>query len=174
VRNDNAEPVSGLFKQDAKELHEFIKTHFDDPTPIDAIVTSPPYANLKDYGDQSEQIGEQDYEDFLVDLKDIFRQCYEVAKDHATLWVVTDTFKRNNRVIRFPFDVADEIENITDYAPGDPCPDECPGTLRRLRDQGVLACTNADCGKTINVAAESWRMETYPPVAASRSPAEYS
>lgn len=147
-----------IFHQNAKNLKEVIDSEFGESEGIvDAIITSPPYANLQDYGDQEDQVGEQEYENFLSDLKEIFRQCYEVAAEDATLWVITDTFKRNNRIVRLPFDIADEVENLE----GREWCDECQSPVRRNRDNGQLICRNEDCGERYNPLENSWRMEDH-------------
>lgn len=147
-----------IFDEDAKDLESVIESHFDtaDGT-VDAIITSPPYADLQNYGDEDEQIGEQAYEQFLADLKDIFEQCYKVAAEDATLWVITDTFKRHGRIVRLPFDIADEIENLPNKTT---CP-ECGGSVTRQRDSGVLRCDDEECAGDYDPLEESWRMEDH-------------
>jgi len=46
-------------------LKSRLEAAFDDTDGlVDTIITSPPYADLVDYGDHEEQVGKQDYEDF--------------------------------------------------------------------------------------------------------------
>lgn len=77
---------------------------------IQTTITSPPYFDMKDYGVDG-QIGYgQKYEDYLDDLKKIFAQVYSVTKEDGTLWVIIDTFKRNNAVVTLPFDLVTKLK----------------------------------------------------------------
>jgi DNA modification methylase len=62
---------------------------------VDCIVTSPPYWNLKRYGDEVEgEIGHgQTLDAYLADMETVFRGCYEVAKDTGVMWLVADTLR---------------------------------------------------------------------------------
>jgi DNA modification methylase len=147
--------VFDIHKADARSLKSELRSLFDSTDGIvDCIVTSPPYADMENYGDQDSQVGQQPYEDFLSDLQDIFRQCYDIAADHATLWVITDTFRRDGRVVRPPFDLAEDLENLRNRRF---CPDEdCDGRLERDRGTGLLYCDV--CDAEINPLSESWRL----------------
>lgn len=146
----------GLYNENAKNLKETLKSEFDDTNDlIDVVITSPPYADLKDYGDHDDQVGQQNYESFLDDLREIFHQAYEVTSDEGTLWIITDTFKRNNRVVRLPFDIADAVENLSGL---ENC-EECSTRLDSLRGSGTKLCP--DCEKEYNPIRESWRMEDH-------------
>jgi DNA modification methylase len=75
------------------------------------IVTSPPYWNLKDYK-VNQQIGHgQSYEEYIIDLKNIFSMCSTIVKDDGSLWIIIDTFKKDGKMKLLPFDLAREIEN---------------------------------------------------------------
>ena len=68
-----------------------------------SIITSPPYLDMHDYGNDS-QIGArgQDVEEYLVLISKLFRDCHQVAAEHATLWLVVGTVRRNGRLIPLP------------------------------------------------------------------------
>lgn len=86
---------------DAREIKEKIQKKI-----IDVIITSPPYANLKNYGGDK-QIGYgQTYHKYLTDLENIFNYCSEIVKDTGSLWIIIDTFKKNGRVELLPFDLS--------------------------------------------------------------------
>ena len=145
-----------LYRGDARELKNTLEKQFEESTNlIDAIITSPPYGNLVEYGDEQEQVGQQSYEEFLEDLRDIFRQCYELAAPNCTLWIISDTFRVGNRVVRLPFDLADELENL--YERSECSASRCRGKLQRDRGTGEWICEA--CGRTVDCLAESWRME---------------
>jgi DNA modification methylase len=145
-----------IYQYDARELKSRLETEFDDTSGlVDTIITSPPYADLVDYGDHEEQVGKQSYEDFLDDLRSIYNQCYDIASEDCTLWIVTDTFRANGRVVRLPFDIADELENLQNHKT---CLEQdCNGCLERNRGDGTLECIK--CGAAHNPLPESWRME---------------
>ena len=51
-------------------------------------VTSPPYYGLRDYGGESNQIGQEDTpEKFISNLVDVFRNVRDCLTDDGTLWV---------------------------------------------------------------------------------------
>lgn len=77
---------------------------------IDVTITSPPYFDMKDYGNKK-QIGYgQTYEKYLSELKGVFLQIYERTKATGTLWVIIDTLNRNGQVIPLPFDFSAKIQ----------------------------------------------------------------
>lgn len=69
---------------------------------VDCIITSPPYWNLKRYGDEVEgEIGHgQTLDAYLEDMKRVFGGCYEVAKDTGVMWLVADTLRFPTRTER--------------------------------------------------------------------------
>ncbi len=155
---ETSDSVFDIHQADARNLKSELEKWFESTDGVvDAIITSPPYADMQDYGDQEGQIGEQLYEDFLEDLRTIFKQCYDVASAESTLWIVTDTFRRNNRIVRPPFDIADELENLEKRRL---CPDEdCNGRLQRDRGTGILHCDI--CGEEVNPLDESWQLKDH-------------
>lgn len=89
---------------DARNINKIIKDKI-----VDVIITSPPYFDMKDYGNDK-QIGYgQKYEEYLLDLKNIFKKIYNITKDTGSLWVVIDTFKRDNQIVPLPFDFLGKI-----------------------------------------------------------------
>lgn len=156
--NDVSDSVFDIHLEDARNLKSKLTELFGQSENIvDAIITSPPYADMQDYGDQDGQIGEQPYEEFLDDLREIFKQCYDVANDESTLWIITDTFHRNNRLVRPPFDIANDLENLEDHKF---CPDKnCNGRLQRDRGTGLLYCDV--CSERINPLSESWQLKDH-------------
>jgi len=145
----------GFYHENALNLVDRLEKEFDDTTDlVDVIITSPPYADLIDYGDDAKQIGKQSYESFLEDLQEVFKQCYEVATDDATLWIITDTYRKDGRLVRLPFDIADDIENLHNV---EVCQaDDCDGVLFRDRQNGHLHCP--ECGSEYDPTEDSWRM----------------
>src|SRR3989338_6287310 len=80
-------------------------------SPIDLIVTSPPYFDMKDYGSDS-QIGfGQTYQQYLENIEKVFGKCFTIAKESASLWVVVDILKKDGEMKLLPFDMAQSIQN---------------------------------------------------------------
>ncbi|MBI2917611.1 MAG: site-specific DNA-methyltransferase [Chloroflexi bacterium] len=72
----------------------------------DLILTSPPYADLKDYGYKG-QIGfGQTFDAYLQDMRGVLEACFEAAKPTATLWLISDVFKKNGEMIDLPAELA--------------------------------------------------------------------
>lgn len=61
---------------------------------VNCVMTSPPYWGLRNYNDNEEQIGlEENPEDFISNLCDIFDEIYRVISDDGTCWVnIADTY----------------------------------------------------------------------------------
>jgi len=99
--------VNVVYKKDARKLNEILNTKI-----VDVTITSPPYFDLKDYG-YKKQIGfGQEYSKYLEDLKLVFKNVYNCTKDTGSLWVIIDSFRRDNEVIPLPFDVSNKLREI--------------------------------------------------------------
>lgn len=94
------------FGRDARNLKEIVAGFRPQ-----AIITSPPYLDLKDYGPEN-QIGGRNMSEFLAELEKVFKACYDVLADDGTLWIVTDSLKRDGRMIPLPFELARRLEGI--------------------------------------------------------------
>ena len=68
-----------------------------------SIITSPPYLDMHDYGNNS-RIGRrgQNVEDYLSMLFGVFRDCHRIAAADATFWLVAGSVRRNKRLISLP------------------------------------------------------------------------
>ena len=89
----------GLNVGDALRLRDLWR----DAPPPRAIITSPPYLDMHDYGNAS-QIGTrgQSVEDYLDQMAGLFQDCYRIAAEDATLWLVAGAMRRNGRLIPLP------------------------------------------------------------------------
>lgn len=91
----------------------FAEQHLDK---ADLVLTSPPYYDTKFYDEPNHQIGyKQSYQDYLADTVDVLQQCYDVTNDNATLWLVTDTVKRNGMLYPIPFDINSKLDEIDSH-----------------------------------------------------------
>jgi len=90
-------PWCRLHNADARDLLDLIPQGS-----VDLILTSPPYADLKDYGHQG-QIGfGQTFEAYLHDMGGVLDACFKVAAPSATLWLISDVFKKNGEMVDLP------------------------------------------------------------------------
>ncbi len=65
---------------------------------IGVAVTSPPYWNKADYGDYAGNIGGFEYyDDFLINLTTVFRECFRVLMPGRKLCVVTANVNQNTK-----------------------------------------------------------------------------
>lgn len=78
---------------------------------VDLIITSPPYWNLKDYGDSEEEIGSGSYDEYLADLKEVWRECYRVAKDSAVLIVNVNSRRSKGKFYPIDFDIVARMQD---------------------------------------------------------------
>lgn len=149
----------GMYIGDSRELKSILSAGFSDEeldgNLVDTTITSPPYADKKNYeADENTQVGwEQPYDEYLEDLRDIYRQTYEITKDTGTMWVVVNTIKKDQRMVRIPFDIADVCENLQ----GKERCDQCDDRLAKDRESGILYCRK--CEWEHNPLDGSWRLQ---------------
>ena len=99
----------GLNIGDAQHLRK----HWVGLPPPRSIITSPPYLDIHDYGNESKiGVRGQDVKDYLSQMYDIFSDCYHIATDDATFWVVAGSLRRNKRLISLP----DRLANCAEQA----------------------------------------------------------
>ena len=98
--------VNKYITHDARQLGALLPP---DVECIDVTVTSPPYWNIKDYGNK-QQIGfGQSYKEYLSDIDRVFRAVYTATKPSGSLWIIADTFKQEGEIRLLPFDIANRI-----------------------------------------------------------------
>ena len=97
-----------IYNKDARTILDTISSEVK----VATTITSPPYYDMKDY-DSDNQVGYgQSYNDYLDDLKSIFEGVFQITKENGTLWIIIDTFKRNNQVVTLPFDLSSRLKEI--------------------------------------------------------------
>jgi len=97
-----------VYNIDSRKISEILP----DSIQIQTTITSPPYFDMKDYGVENQVGYGQRYDEYLNDLQNIFRQIKDKTKEDGTLWIIIDTFKRNNVVVPLPFDLANKLNEI--------------------------------------------------------------
>ena len=73
---------------------------------VDFVVTSPPYWNLKNYGGQEGQIGQETYPQYLTRLNTVWQECYRAAKDDAVLIVNVNSRRHQKQFYPIAFDIS--------------------------------------------------------------------
>lgn len=100
--------INQVYNEDARKLGAILP----DKELISTTISSPPYFDMKDYGSQN-QIGfGQSYEEYLTDLQSIFGNIFHITKEDGTLWIIIDTFKRENQVVTLPFDLSNKLKEV--------------------------------------------------------------
>ena len=102
------EKYNKIFKVDSRNLIDKI----GDLIKIKSTITSPPYFDMKDYGSENQVGFGQSYQGYLNDLKDIFGQIYKITENDGSLWIIIDSFKRENQVVTLPFDLSNKLKEI--------------------------------------------------------------
>jgi len=106
--NSMRKKIYGYHLRDARLIKDIIKKEI-----VDVIITSPPYAELKDYGMEGQiGFGQDYYKQYLPDLENIFRQCFEVSKQTGSLWLIMDTYRNKGNVQLLPFDIAGKLSKV--------------------------------------------------------------
>lgn len=109
-------PLFTVHKHDARDLEALLAGHSSAKRPLlNATITSPPYADLKDYG-EPRQIGwGQSYEKYVEEMRAVFATLERHTREDGCLWLIADTVgvRRDGSVggLRpLPFDLATEAQ----------------------------------------------------------------
>lgn len=98
--------LNSIFNNDARYILDVINSDVK----IKTTITSPPYFDMKDYG-SSNQVGYgQSYNEYLDDLQNIFENIFKITDDDGSLWIIIDSFKRDNQVVTLPFDLSNKLK----------------------------------------------------------------
>jgi DNA modification methylase len=115
-------PPNELFRLhcgDARQLDHLLRRFSSEREPLlTCTVTSPPYGDLKNYG-HPDQIGwGQPYDEYLTELKRVFRMVHRHTRDDGCLWVVIDTLRPRDEssplwtLEPLPFQLAAELSTV--------------------------------------------------------------
>lgn len=78
---------------------------------IDGVITSPPYAQLKDYGTEIQLgFGQETRDEYLRDIGTVLHELHRVCVSGAALWVVLDTTKKGGKTLLLPWEVIHRAE----------------------------------------------------------------
>jgi DNA modification methylase len=115
---ENADIV--LHRADSREITKFVAANT-----VDFCVTSPPYWDIlnqkrtadyketRNYGDQQNDLGVlEDYEQFLGQLQEVFKQVYEVLKPGKYCVVNVMDLRKGPRFFPFHSDLAEKLTEI--------------------------------------------------------------
>lgn len=106
-----------LHQGDARQLRKLLdQLGKPNNPPLGCTITSPPYGALKNYG-HPDQIGwGQPYDEYLVEMRQIFRALYQYTRADGSMWLIADTLRADdqhdvdlpNRMEPLPFQLAEE------------------------------------------------------------------
>lgn len=80
---------------------------------MDFIITSPPYWNLKDYGDSTEEVGSGTYNEYMSDLNKVWKECFRVARDGAVMIININSRRNKGRFYPIAFDIVASMKDWT-------------------------------------------------------------
>lgn len=115
---------SGIFKVhagDARYMSRLLDriTKPNEPN-LTCTITSPPYGAVKDYHHE-DQIGwGQPYDEYLVEMRRIFRSVYRYTRPDGSLWVIADTLRSEDdrsgdlpqQMELLPFQLAEQASDV--------------------------------------------------------------
>jgi DNA modification methylase len=85
---------------------------------LTTTITSPPYADLKDYG-HADQIGfGQRYDEYLIDVRRVLEGIFHHTRPDGSLWLIADTLRPKletdgmRRMRLLPFELVHEAERV--------------------------------------------------------------
>lgn len=106
-----------LHAGDARNLRKLLDRLTEPNTPpLSCTITSPPYGSIKNYG-SPDQIGwGQPYDEYLVEMRRIFRTLYQYTRTDGSMWLIADTLRADDklsadlpqRMEPLPFQLAEE------------------------------------------------------------------
>lgn len=78
---------------------------------IDGVITSPPYAQLKDYGTEVQLgFGQETRNEYLRDVGTVLHELHRICVSGAALWIVLDTTKKDGKTLLLPWEVIHRAE----------------------------------------------------------------
>ena len=115
VGDDLVKVQSTVVTGDARTILRDIPNNF-----VRTVITSPPYWSLRDYAIPGQIGAENNVDDYIDQLVQVFDQVYRVLADDGTLWLnIGDSYTSGNRTWRAP-DKKNPVRAMT-YRP--PTPD---------------------------------------------------
>lgn len=84
---------------------------------VSAVVTSPPYWNLKDYFKEG-QIGQESYDVYLQRMKKVWQECYKKLSPNGCLWININIRVQDGKVISIPHDFVKMCRELGFYYKG--------------------------------------------------------
>lgn len=105
-KKQKEDTLNKIYNDDSRNILNVV----DNSIRIKSTITSPPYFDMKDYGSENQVGFGQTYMDYLEDLKQIFENIYQITDNDGSLWIIIDTFKRENQVVTLPFDLSNKLK----------------------------------------------------------------
>lgn len=97
------------FKLYPGKAQEVLPLSFDKSS-VHSIVTSPPYWDQRDYGDEGQLGQEKNYKTYIQNLCNIFDQVKEVLRNDGTAWINLGDCMRDGNWLNIPILFAEEMK----------------------------------------------------------------
>ena len=114
------ESVIKIHTADSRELYKYLS-----PNSVDMVITSPPYWDILlekrtadskeqcDYGGAEGDLGKiRDYDKFVLELRKVFYQVYDVIKPNSYCCVIVMDLRKKNRFYPYHMKVTQFMEDI--------------------------------------------------------------
>ncbi len=97
-----------LIEADSREMLKYVPKNT-----ADFLITSPPFYDIEDYGNEPEQLGRaKTYRDFLYALQVVFGNCYSVLKPGAFAAIEVNDFRRDGIFHPYHADAIERLRNV--------------------------------------------------------------
>lgn len=79
---------------------------------VDTIITSPPYFNLRDYGNDLQIGKEKQLDDYIASLVSVFNRAKRALKPDGTLWInIGDSYGKRKQLLGVPWKLAFALQD---------------------------------------------------------------
>lgn len=154
---------STVFQGDSRRLKPLLSSNLgvsENAEFVDATVNSPPYANIKDYGEENQIGSGQAYEAYIDSLRMVYSGVYDITAEDGSLWIVINNRRNEQGVKSLQQDVAEALVELEDFSY---CP-LCGEPVETSDDGDTVYCENTehkahDGPWRYEKTGRSWRFE---------------
>lgn len=105
--------ISNILHGDASQVLKKLSQNPKEKNKYRLVVTSPPYYKHRNYGQKSNEIGqEKSVDEYLNNLIDVFTQCKKLLTDDGSLFIVIGDTRRSHAKLMIPHKLAIKLTEI--------------------------------------------------------------